>query len=341
MTLEQQIYAFAESRNLEAGITTAEPFLELEEVLKQKNGLLQGFVEQDINKRIYATMTMKNAKSIIVFAMGYGYKKKQCQQYDVLQGEFSIAAIETDYHILLREHFKALEQYLKQKVSNVECQYFVDTGPLVDRAVAVRAGLGYIGKNGCVHTKKFGSLMFIGYMMTNLSLKPKEIVTGHCGSCRECIINCPTGALSENAFDIKKCISYLTQTKTVLPPKVMKTMGKQIYGCDVCQTICPKNQNALYSFQEHETSISLQQLLQCSNQWFSQNIANTAAGWRGKKVLQRNAIIALGNSATEQALPLLQQALQDKRELIRDTAENAIYNLKSGEKIWDIGIQED
>ncbi len=343
MILEQEIYTFAKSRNLAAGITSAEPFLELEQVLAQKNEQLKGFVEQDIQKRIYPALTMENAKSIIVFAMGYGYRKKQTRQNNPLYGEFSIAAVATDYHIILREHFQALQAYLKQKVPEIECQYFVDTGALVDRAVAVRAGLGYIGKNGCVQTKKFGSLAFLGYMLTNLPLKPKNAVTGDCGSCEQCIKNCPTGALSKNGFDMTKCISYLTQTKTALPAEVMQTMGKQIYGCDVCQVVCPKNQTALHSFTEYETSISLEQLLHCSNQWFTENIAKTAAGWRGKKVLQRNALIALGNSGTKQALPLLEKALQDKREVICATAKNAMDNLnkKSEEKSWDFGIQED
>ncbi|NDO46440.1 tRNA epoxyqueuosine(34) reductase QueG [Clostridium sp. MD294] len=327
MTLEQEIKQFAEHRNLEVGITTTEPFLELQQILIENNSDLQGFVEQDITKRIYPCKTMPEAKSIIVFAMGYGVRKKLQQCDTTLMGEFSIAAVATDYHIALKEHFKALEQFLKQKIEGFECKYFVDTGPLVDRAVAVRAGLGWIGKNNCVHTAKFGSLAFFGYMMTNLSLKQNKQIIGDCGSCKRCITFCPTGALSEKRFDMKKCISYLTQTKTVLSVDVMKTMSKQLYGCDVCQIVCPKNQKALQCFEQKQTSFSLEEMLHCSNKTFSQNISKTAAGWRGKKILQRNAVIALGNSGTIKALPLLEQALKDERELIRHTAIRAVYNL--------------
>lgn len=318
----EQIYDFAKSRNLEIGITTAEPFLELQETLTNKN--LKGFVEQDIQKRIYPTLTMKNAKSILVLAMPYSYRKKQEEQE--LMGEFSIAAVGIDYHVLLREHLEALAQLLQQSISNFEYQSFVDTGPLVDRALAVRAGLGWIGKNHCLHTLKYGSLVFLGYMMTNIALEQKKNVLGDCGSCNRCRISCPTGALSEK-FETTKCISYLTQTKTVLPAEVMKTMGKQLYGCDVCQIVCPKNQKVLQSLEEKETSFSLAELLCCSNKEFMDKIGKTAAGWRGKKILQRNAIIALGNSRNPKALPLLQNALQDKRELIQQTALRAIYNL--------------
>lgn len=327
MTLEQEIKQFAEHRNLEVGITTAEPFLELQQILIENNSELQGFAEQDIAKRIYPCKTMPEAKSIIVLAMGYGVRKKLQQCDTALMGEFSIAAVERDYHIVLKEHFEALEQFLKQKVKGFECQYFIDTGPLVDRAVAVRAGLGYIGKNNCVHTAKFGSLAFFGYMMTNLSLKQNKQITRDCGSCKRCITFCPTGALSQKQFDMEKCISYLTQTKTVLPSHIMKTMSKQLYGCDVCQIICPKNQKALQCFKEKQTIFSLEEILHCSNKAFSQSISKTAAGWRGKKVLQRNAVIALGNSGTIEALPLLEEALKDERDLIRHTAIRAIYNL--------------
>lgn len=320
----EQIYNFAKSRNLEIGITTAEPFLELRE--SSINEDLKGFVEQDIQKRIYPTLTMKNAKSILVLAMPYQYRKKQERQE--LTGEFSIAAVGTDYHVLLKKHLEALAQLLQQSISNFEYQSFVDTGPLIDRALAVRAGLGWIGKNHCLHTQKFGSLIFIGYMMTNIVLEEKKRIIGDCGSCNYCRVACPTGALSEK-FEIKKCISYLTQTKTVLPTEVMKTMGKQLYGCDVCQIVCPKNQKVLQSLEEKNTSFSLEELLYCSNKDFMDKIGKTAAGWRGKKILQRNAIIALGNSKNEKALPLLQNALQDKRELIQQTALKAIYNFNN------------
>lgn len=331
MTLEQEIKQFAENRNLEIGITTAEPFLEQKKILEENNSKLKGFAEQDIAKRIYPTKTMPEAKSIIVLAMGYGIRKKLQQCDNTLMGEFSIAAVGKDYHIILKEHLKALEEFLKQKINGFECKYFVDTGPLVDRAVAVRAGLGWIGRNNCVHTAKFGSLAFFGYMLTNLPLKQNKQITGDCGSCKRCITFCPTGALSEKQFDMKKCISYLTQTKTVLPVDVMKTMSKQLYGCDVCQIVCPKNQKALQCFEQKQTSFSLKKLLHCSNKTFSENISKTAAGWRGKKVLQRNAVIALGNSSAIEALPLLQEALKDERELIRHTAVRAIYNLNMPE----------
>lgn len=320
----KQIYDFAESRNLEIGITTAKPFLELQESLINRN--LKGFAEQDIQKRIYPTLTMKNAKSIFVLAMPYRYRKRQEKQE--LTGEFSIAAVGIDYHVLLREHLEVLAQLLQQMTSNFEYQSFVDTGPLVDRALAVRAGLGWIGKNHCLHTLKFGSLVFLGYMMTNIAIEQKKNIVEDCGSCNRCRISCPTGALSEK-FEITKCISYLTQTKTVLPAEVMKTMGKQLYGCDICQIVCPKNQKVLQSLEEKQTTFSLKELLYCSNKEFTDKIGKTAAGWRGKKILQRNAIIALGNSRNEKALPLLQEALQDKRELIQQTALRAIYNFEN------------
>ena len=333
VTIEEQIYEFAKKRHLEAGITTAEPFSQLYPVLSQKAKELEGFVEKDINKRIDPKLTMKDAKSIIVLAMGYGYRKKKAICQSTLTGEFSIAAVATDYHTLLKAHLKELAFYLEQKIPDFKAMAFVDTGPLVDRAVAIRAGLGWLGKNGSVHTSKFGSLAFFGYLLTNLSLDQKNAVIGSCNACQCCIDNCPTGALSKNMFHMKKCISYLTQTKTILPIEMMKTMGNQLYGCDICQVVCPKNQKALSSFTEVETTFSLEALLHCSNKIFSEKIGKTASGWRGKKILQRNALIALANSKSKQALPLLEEALQDKRPLIRQTAVRAIFILQQPEGV--------
>ena len=110
-------------------------------------------------------------------------------------------------------------------------------------------------------------------------------------------------------------------------------MGNQLYGCDICQVVCPKNQKALSSFTEVETTFSLEALLHCSNKIFSEKIGKTASGWRGKKILQRNALIALANSKSKQALPLLEEALQDKRPLIRQTAVRAIFILQQPEGI--------
>ncbi len=333
MTIEQEIYEFAEKRNLQWGITTAEPFWELCDVLSKKNQELEGFVQKDVQKRIDPKLTMENAKSIIVLAMGYGCQKKKGGLYGPLYGEFSMGAVGTDYHVVLKEHLEALCRHLKQKTSHFCGMPFVDTGPLVDRAVAIRAGLGWLGKNGSVHTSKFGSAAFFGYLMTNLSLKPNEAVAGDCGGCQMCIDSCPANALSKNMFHMKKCISYLTQTKTLLSIEDMKNMQKQLYGCDVCQVVCPKNQRALASFAEVETAFSLEELLHCSNKAFLQKIGKTAAGWRGRKILQRNAVIALGNSKSKQALPLLEKALQDERWLIRQTAVRAIFILQQPEGI--------
>lgn len=329
--MENIIYEFAERKGLAVGITTTACFEELRPVLLKENPLLKGFAEQDIEKRINPSLTMSDVKSIIVLAMGYNKMVKY--PGGSLRGRFSVGAIGADYHGLLKGELEDLERILKGEDEGLRCLSFVDTGPLVDRYTAVRSGLGYIGKNGCIHTQKLGSMVFIGYMLVNAALEGKTIFgaeTGNgCKDCDKCLKVCPAGALTEDGFHMKRCISYLTQTKEVLSREEMKLVGLQLYGCDVCQKVCPHNsgEKAVYFPEGEEAMPLLSHILHLTNKEFRNTIGKTAAGWRGKKIIQRNAVIALGNTRNRESLPLLAEALADARELIRQTAVRSIANL--------------
>lgn len=329
MNIENLIYSFAEKNHLTAGICLAEDFHLLRPVLEKKNHLLKGFAEQNIEKRISPKLTFPNAKSIIVLAMNYN-KKASFLHDDKLRGHFSVGAVGTDYHILLKEKLMELGTLLQNHTS-IPFQSFVDTGPLVDREVALRAGIGYKGKNCSIHIPQKGSMMFIGYLLVDKTLLPtSHFFSETCGDCKKCITSCPSGALSENQpFAMKNCISYLTQKKGLLSHQEMKTIGLQLYGCDICQTACPHNQTnpSLELVSSEELTPLLSSILSFSNKQFYETIGKTATGWVGKKIIQRNAVAVAGNIHKRESLFLLEQCLLDIRPLIRHTAVRSIYNL--------------
>ena len=134
---------------------------------------------------------------------------------------------------------------------------------------------------------------------------------------------------------MERCISYLTQKKGALTLEEMKKIGQNIYGCEICQKVCPKNLRPKGVISSEDKFLLMEEILAMSNRQFQKRFAHTAAGWRGKKILQRNAICALGNSKTKQSLTLLQKCLEDQRQEIRLTAARAIFNTKFSEK-WDM-----
>lgn len=331
-----------ENKTIALGVCDAAPFASLRESLAAKKEVLKGFVNYDIEKRIDPCLTLPSAKRILVLAQGYK-KEFSFPKDNIPRGYFSQGAIGEDYHHSIVRKLEELAQRLKQIQPFSYC-IFSDTGPLSDRAAAVRAGIGSIGRHQGVINQKLGSMIFIGYMITDLVLPLfKEDKTDYCKDCQKCLLACPTGALTKEGFHMEKCISYLTQKKGILTYKEMKAMKKQLYGCDICQVVCPQNKKipAEKIDDIKKVSPSLEEILTLSNKQFQKRFASTAAGWRGKKILQRNALIALGNQKkNEKSLSLLQSHLNDPREEISTTAKMALYLLEE-ETPWDTGKQED
>lgn len=308
MDLKDSIINFAYSNNIDKiGFCDATPFYNVEAfILKRaKKNYLSGFEPKDINKIIYPSLTMPSVKSIIVVAEAYN-KKFKFENDNKLRANISLSAIGMDYHIILKNKLKNLAEYINTIVPNFEFKIFVDTGPLLDREVAKRANIGWQGKNNFIITKEFGSWIFIGYMLTNIYIPVvQETIDNKCGNCTKCIDTCPTGALKLNyEFDSKICISYLTQKKEDLSDKEIKDIKFQLYGCDICQSVCPYNKNVPFKeiiYNIDEAKADIEELLFMSNKEFKNKYGNTAAGWRGKKILQRNALAVLKNINNEKA----------------------------------------
>ncbi len=343
--LKDELIAYSKSIGVDKiGFAAADPFLELKErLIKQKKlGYQSGFEEQDIDKRVYPDLHLRGAKTIISIALAYPSKMKNPPRSTKKErrGIFCRASWGLDYHVILRERLKKIEQFIQQRVPGAKTLSMVDTGALSDRAVAERAGIGWSGKNCSIITPEFGSYVYLGEVLTTVYFEPDTPITEQCGSCTKCIDACPTGALVQGGqLNAKKCISYLTQTKELIPETYRKKIGNRLYGCDTCQQVCPKNKGIDHHFHEEmepEPEIvkpKLLPLLTLSNREFKRTFGHLSGAWRGKHPIQRNAIIALAHFKDRQALPLLLQLLkEDHRSMIRGTAAWAIGEIGGEEE---------
>lgn len=302
------------------GFTTADPFTELKNRLirQQELNFQSGFEEPDIEKRTTPGLLMENPRSIISIAIAYPSKMKI--RIEGKKGErrgiFCRSSWGIDYHIILRDRLKKLEEFILSKIPDVRIKSMVDTGELSDRAVAQRAGIGWSGKNCAIITPEYGSYVYLGEMITSLPFEPDQPIEDQCGTCNKCLEACPTGALVQGGqINAKRCISFLTQTKELIPDEYRDKIGNRIYGCDSCQTACPVNKGKDFHFHEEIEPNSeiekplLKPILKLSNREFKQKFGHLAGSWRGKKPIQRNAIIALGHFKDETAVVDLSEIL--------------------------------
>lgn len=315
------------------GFTDGLPLYNLKDYLlyREEKSIKTEFEENDIDKRIDPRITMPNCKSIIVLGISYNVDYDEKPEYP-LRGKLSKSSWGIDYHVVLKQKIELLIEEIKKQV-HFEYKYFVDTGPLLDREMARKAGIGYYGKNCSIINEEYGSFIFLGYILTDLDLEFSEEVSNKCGDCDLCLRACPTGALEgQGKFNPKKCISYLTQTKDNIPNSLREKMGIKIYGCDTCQLVCPKNNGVKNSSHEEfipeaHGYINIEELLSMSNREFKKKYGSMAGSWRGKTILKRNAIIALGNMKKIENIHLLIPELRDSNPIIREYAEWAIVNI--------------
>lgn len=335
--LKQEIIEYSKQIGIDKiGFTTADPFVELKNRLirQQELNYQSGFEEPDIEKRVTPALLMEEPRSILSVALAYPAKMKVRVQSKKgeRRGIFCRASWGVDYHRILQDRLYKLEEFILAKVPEARVRSMVDTGELSDRAVAVRAGIGWSGKNCAVITPEFGSYVYLGEMITSIPFEPDTPIEDQCGTCTKCLEACPTGALVQGGqINAQQCISFLTQTKGFLPDEFREKMGNRIYGCDSCQTACPVNKGKDYHFHtemEPDPEIvkpKLTPLLKISNREFKEKFGMLAGSWRGKKPIQRNAIVALAHFKDETAVPELIDVLQnDSRPVMRGTAAWAL-----------------
>ncbi len=352
-------------------ITTADAFPEAERVIKERiaQGLMDGlpwFTAERSEVSCHPDALLPEACSIITLAMFFLTQQPDEIQDNVPRGRISRYAWGTDYHEIIKpklQQFAAwLRAYARDEMDEaVETRLFVDTGRMVDRAVAQRAGLGWYGKNTNILTKGWGSWVFLAEIVTNLPLQADAPVQTNCGSCEICLHACPTQALpAPYTLDNTRCISFLTiELRGSIPLELRPLMGNLIFGCDICQEICPVNivaekrlglrntgmgskvTNAKQSqptiqvkpraeFQPRTgigSSPELIPLLSLTEEQFRERFRLSPIRRTKRRGLLRNVCVALGNSGDRQAVPALINALHDHEPLVRGHAAWALGRL--------------
>jgi epoxyqueuosine reductase len=247
----------------------------------------------------------------------------------------------SDYHKVLKKRLLTLESRLHEQFGVFEARGYVDTGPVIERALATAAGLGWTGKNTCLIHPKLGSYGFLAVLLTSLPVQIETApltVPDRCGSCRRCLDACPTGALiAPYQMDATRCISYLTiEHRGPIETTPMEGMGRQVFGCDICQDVCPWNRKApIATDPELEARAelvnpSLDWLAQLDEARFEQLFNGSPVRRTGFRGLRRNVAIAMGNSGVARFIPLLEQWTGAADQGLRTAAQWALARLQVG-----------
>lgn len=265
------------------GIAPSGSYTRLEKLLEQNTET------DDIQKRINPALTMENVESVIVCAFPYYWR-------DINSSNISKYTYSVDYHILVKNILNKIGKSLEKYIENFKYKSFTDNGPLTDRYLAYLSGIGFYGINTNIITQKYGSYVFIGYIINNYKFEPDKPLDKTCIQCGECIKKCPGGAILGNfRINPAKCVSYITQKKGTLTEdeeEIIKGQNK-IFGCDICQEVCPHNkyipETHIEEFtKNHIYNLDYDKLAGLSNKEFKRIFGNRAFSWRGKKILLRN-----------------------------------------------------
>jgi epoxyqueuosine reductase len=235
-----------------------------------------------------------------------------------------------DYHESVLRRLREVEAKLKASRAGeeIETRAYVDTGPIVERVYAKYAGVGWLGKNTCVINQQIGSWLFLGVIVTSLELSPDLPAPDRCGSCTRCIDACPTDAIvAPYELDSNKCISYLTiEKRGAIPEELREGLGHEIFGCDICQDVCPWNRKAPATdkpeFQPREGLVNpaLAWLAEISAEEFREKFRGSPIKRAKHSGLRRNALIAIGNSGERSLLPVVERASEDPDPVVAEAA---------------------
>lgn len=299
-----------------------------------------GLVEGSQEKLCHPERLLPGARTIIACALPYLRPVAEPpRDTGELTGRTARFARGRDYHVAIGEKMKLVEEKLKEMFPEAGTRLLHDTGPLMDRAAAQRAGLGWYGRNACFFVEGFGSWVVLGEIVTDVDLPHDEPFEGHkCGSCELCLAACPTGAI-EAPFQINmnRCISHLTQMSGFIPRELRPLMGRMIYGCDICQEVCPQNEGvaagdpADFEPGGLPAAPELVQILEMDRREFDEKLKHTSAGWIGRNRLRRNACVALGNIKEPAGLRPLMKAINDAAPVVRAHAAWALGQLGAPE----------
>ena len=319
---------------------------------KKNHGEMQ-WLERNAEKRVEPQMVLAGAKSVIMLAASYSTSRSRRRE-EALTKNSGLEAIRltsaatngviaryaqfADYHDVLGEKLKTLSQFVDGLGgADSRSLWYVDTGPILERDFAQRAGLGFVGKHTNLISRKLGNWIFLSEILTTLELEPDTPEKNHCGSCTRCLTACPTNAITAPfQLDARKCISYLTiELKGSIPLEFRKAIGSRIYGCDDCLAVCPWNKFAREGnlmkphAREDLQSPDLVELLSLDDAQFKLRFKNSPILRTKRRGFLRNVCVALGNVGDETALPALTNAANDHEPLIAEHARWALGEIES------------
>ncbi len=263
---------------------------------------------------------LPNVQAVIVLGLPYSQASSQQKHAFENHGRVSRYATGRDYHRIFEKRLKKLVNWLREQGDSPKS--YVDYGPVLERAYAQAAGLGFIGKNNCLIHPEYGSYLFLAVILTTFPLPPDAPLPGDCGDCRRCLNACPTQALvAANQLDSRRCISYLTvEHKGEIPEELQERMGRWVLGCDACQMVCPYNQKAKSTSEPDFLKIripqfpALAEILKLDEPGFRERFSGTAAMRPKRAGLARNAAIAAGNVGNETLLPILEEVVESETD---------------------------
>ena len=301
------------------------------------------YLTHDPERRSDPARVWPEAKSVLVVGLNYrNWEPEPEERNDPRRGQLARYALGDDYLEVLVEKLKALLTWLETETEGaVHGRYYVDTGPLLERDLAARAGLGWWGKNTCLIDRRQGSYFFLGALLLSVELPPDAPASAHCGTCNRCQTACPTRAFLEPyVLDARRCISYLTiELRGPIPRELRPLIGNWVFGCDICQEVCPWNRKAApgteprFTPRDRLKAPELIPLLELTQEEFSTLFRHSAVKRTKRRGLLRNVCVALGNSGDPAAVPPLIRALSHEEPLVRGHAAWALGRLGGAEAI--------
>jgi epoxyqueuosine reductase len=323
-----------------ATATSADGFEHLEKWLKNGYASTMDYMHRHADARRHPSSIMLGVRAVVMVGMNYNSCAEQ--ELPAEHGKVARYARGLDYHDVMRDRLKRLLAWLQSQRPGCRGRAVVDSAPLLERDFARRAGLGWIGKNAMLINKRLGSYCFLGALLVDIELEPdRPHLANHCGSCTRCLDACPTKAFpAPGVLDARRCISYLTiERREPLPVELRAQLNGWIFGCDICQEVCPWNHKApMGAVPELQprpdlVSLDLYEVLRMTEDEFHARFRGTAVLRTRRRGLLRNAALLLGSNGDQAALPALRAALGDADEMVRDAARWAIDQI--GQKSAD------
>ncbi len=319
-----------------APATSADGFAHLENWLDQGFAGAMTYMERQRAARRHPASILATVRSVVMVGMLYTPEGAP-GELPPRTGRVARYALGKDYHEVLWARLDELLAWVHQHVPDCAGRGVVDTAPLLERDFARRAGLGWFGKNTMLINKHLGSYFFLGALLLSIDLPPsRPHETAHCGSCTACLQACPTQAfVAPGVLDARRCISYLTiELRDHIPEELRPGVGEWVFGCDVCQEVCPWNHRAPAAREPalqpsaDWLALDLVEVLGWTEEEFRRRCRGTALRRTKRRGLLRNAALVLGNRGDPAALPALHQALRDPEPLVREAAAWAIAAIR-------------